>query len=413
MPQDPLHLRPGSPTWPTELDEIDAPPAELWMGGALERWRSGPRLAIVGSRAPTPYGEAQAARFAAELAERGVAIVSGLARGIDACAHRAALEAGGLTIAVLGSGVDRPWPEGELTERIRREGILLSEYPPGQPPRRHHFPLRNRLISGLCAGVLVVEAARASGSLWTARWAADQGRAVFALPGRVDHPMARGCHRLLREGAALVESPAELAAELGWAAAPLGDPMGGAGEEPPVLAALRGETLRVEELALRLVRPLGEVLVELVRLELAGAVLRAPGGLWRRTEAIEHRAPRLPGGAGPRRRDAAAGSAARGSSPGDTLADGGEQMLEDQHDHGHGGAGDDEDEVATGDAPQGGSVLGLGIEGPQDDDRQREREEQQEVGEEPGHDVGSVSRVGAAGGSDPAAAALQRRSATP
>lgn len=288
-----MHLRPGSPSWPRELDEIDGPPEELWVRGDLARWRPGPRVAVVGSRAPTPYGEAQAARFAGELAERGVAIVSGLARGIDACAHRAALEANGTTIAVLGSGVDRPWPEGELTERIAREGVLVSEHPPGRGPRRHHFPLRNRLISGLARGVLVVEAAWASGSLLTARWAADQGRAVFALPGRVDHPMARGCHRLLREGAQLVESPEELVAELGWGPPPSPPSRGNGGTgvsaatEAPLLEALRGETLRADELAARLARSLEGVLVELVRLELAGAVVRAPGGLWRRTERAE------------------------------------------------------------------------------------------------------------------------------
>jgi DNA processing protein len=182
---------------------------------------------------------------------------------------------------VLGSGVDRPWPSGELAERLRIEGLLLSEFPPGQAPRRHHFPWRNRLIAALARCVVVVEAAQASGSLITAHWAVDLGRSVFAVPGRIDHPMARGCHRLIREGAELLESPEQLFAELdlaGW------DPGSPAEERQadPLLAALSGETLTADELALRLARPACEVLVELVGLELEGLVARAPGGLYRR-----------------------------------------------------------------------------------------------------------------------------------
>jgi DNA processing protein len=275
-----LYLDRASPSWPHVLDEVEGPPAELWVAGDVA-WLSLPRrVAIVGTRAPTPYGEAQAERFAATLAEAGVLVVSGLARGIDSAAHRAALDAGGGTVAVLGCGVDRPWPAGPLAERVRAEGVLLSEFEPGTAPRRHHFPLRNRLISGLVSAVLVVEAAAASGSLITARWAADQGRDVFALPGRVDHPMARGCHRLLREGASLVESPAELLEELGWGA-PRPSPRAAA---PPsrLLECLTGETLTAGELARRLALPIGEVLVEIVRLELAGRLVRAAGGLYRR-----------------------------------------------------------------------------------------------------------------------------------
>jgi DNA processing protein len=276
-----LHLRPGDAHWPAVLDTIDGPPAELWARGRLDVLDAEPRVAIVGSRSPTPYGEAQARRFAATLAERGVTIVSGLARGVDARAHDAALDAGGRTVAVLGSGVDRPWPGGEPAERVARDGMLLSEFAPGVTPRRHHFPLRNRLISGLSSVVLVVEAAHASGSLVTARWAADQGRTVMALPGRVDHPMARGCHRLLKEGAALAESPADVLAELGLDGPP-------ARREHrvvrPVVAALEGETLTGAELAERLDRSLESVLVELVQCELDGEVLRSPGGLWRLAE---------------------------------------------------------------------------------------------------------------------------------
>jgi len=281
MNAPPLHLVPGSPSWPHELDPLDAPPTELWVAGRTADLGRRPRVAIVGTRTPTPYGEAQARRFASALAERGVCIVSGLARGVDHAAHEAALDAGGPTVAVLGSGVDRPWPRGALAERMARGGVLLSEYPPGMPPRRHHFPLRNRLISGLAEIVVVIEAAFASGSLITARWAADQGRDVFAVPGRIDHPMARGCHRLLREGAGLLEDPGELLLELGLDSPAPPEVTRPPAPQHPVVAALQGETLDVDELCQRIGRAPASVLGELVQLELAGEVIRAPGGLFR------------------------------------------------------------------------------------------------------------------------------------
>ncbi|HJO26638.1 MAG TPA: DNA-processing protein DprA [Planctomycetota bacterium] len=278
-----LHLSPTSNLWPAALAELDPAPEDLWLVGRRELLGRTPAVAIVGSRSPTPYGEAQARRFACALAEAGALVVSGLARGIDSVAHLAALESGAGTIAVLACGVDRPWPRSELSERIAREGLLISEYEPGTPPRRHHFPLRNRIISGLSTAVLVVEAAWASGSLITARWAADQGRSVFAIPGRVDHPMARGAHRLIREGASLVESPEELLGELFASGA-----ASGAREQirkdgkrtTPVLDALRGETLTADDLARLLGQPVSPVLTELVEWELIGRVLRHPGGLY-------------------------------------------------------------------------------------------------------------------------------------
>lgn len=281
-----LHLAPGTSSWPTDLEHIEGPPAELWARGRLDALGAGPRIAIVGTRSPTPYGLDQARRFALELAAAGVVIVSGLARGVDQAAHLGALEAGGCTIAVLGSGVDRPWPEGPIAERIAAEGLLLSEYAPGQAPRRHHFPARNRLISGLAAGTVVIEAAYASGSLITARWAADQGRTVWALPGRVDHPMARGCHRLIHEGATLVEGPADVLSELGLAAdSKARGPGPGLARASPVqqalAEALQGETLTPDELAERTAEDLAAVLTALVELELAGAVVRGAGSLYR------------------------------------------------------------------------------------------------------------------------------------
>lgn len=282
-----LRIEPGSAWWPAELAEIEAPPECLWLRGSLDALARTPRIAIVGTRAPTPYGEAQARRFAAAFAAAGVSVVSGLARGVDQAAHAAALAAGGTTIAVLGNGVDRPWPAGPLVEELARRGALLSEFRPGEPPRAHHFPLRNRVISGLSVGVVVIEAAHASGSLITARWAADQGRCVYALPGRVDHPMARGAHKLIREGALLVEAPEDVLLDLGFepaGAASGAEPAAPANdEERRVLEALRGETLGAEELSARLSRPLARVLVDLVELEMRGAVARTPGGYYRRT----------------------------------------------------------------------------------------------------------------------------------
>ena len=280
----PLRLALGGPSYPTRLAAIEGAPPALWLRGRAELLEPGRRrVALVGSRSPTPYGTAQALRFGAALAEEGVVVVSGLARGVDQAAHLGALEAGGDTVAVLGSGVSAPWPQVALTDRIATRGLLVSEFEPEEGPRRHHFPLRNRVISGLCDAVLVVEAAEASGSLITARWAVDQGREVFALPGRVDHPMSRGTHRLIREGARLVESPEELLGEL-YPSLQAPRPERAAVADGPLESALRGETLSADELAERLKRPVRSVLVELVALEVSGRVVRAPGGLYRLSE---------------------------------------------------------------------------------------------------------------------------------
>jgi len=282
-----LCLEPGSPSWPSGLTNIEGVPERLWARGREELLAERPRVAIVGTRGPSPYGEAQAARFGRELAAAGIVVVSGMARGIDQAAHRAALDAGGATIGVLGSGVDRPWPDGEIARRMAIEGLLLSEFQPGTDPRPHHFPLRNRVISGLCHGVVVIEAAAASGSLITARWAADQGRQVWALPGRVDHPLSRGTHRLLREGAALVEAPDEIVREvLGMDSAPPARSEADARAELPeiaraILLALQGETRDASELAERVQRPALEVLAAIVELEMQGRIARGPGGLYR------------------------------------------------------------------------------------------------------------------------------------
>lgn len=292
----PLHLGPLEADWPAEFEHLEQPPPELWLRGRRELLRSCPaqrRLAIVGTRTPTPYGLEQAAHFAGTLARFGVTIVSGLARGIDTAAHRACLEAGGSTWAVLGSGVDRLWPASALAERVAREGLLLSEYAPGTPPRRHHFPQRNRLIAALAPAVLVVEAAYRSGSLITAQWAADLGREVLALPGPVDGPGHRGCHRLIRQGALLVESPYQVLEALGLLpdgpldAQRIRDEAGSArptGPEWRLLEQLGSGALTPAELAARTGCELPQVLALVTRLELGGALVRTAGGRVRRPE---------------------------------------------------------------------------------------------------------------------------------
>ena len=285
-----LLLEPSSPSYPIELTRVPSPPEDIFVRGRVELLLRSPRIAIVGTRTPTPYGETQARHFARVLAGAGAVIVSGLARGIDEAAHRGALDVDGATIAVLGSGVDRPWPDGDLARRMATEGLLLSEFAPGEGPRRHHFPLRNRIIAALSTAVVVIEAAHASGSLITARWAVDQGRDVYALPGRVDHPMARGCHRLLREGAALIEAPEELLVELGLTPGSAAIARSDFSPESEtlshlahsILQALIGETLSLDEIITRVAAPPSETLSQLAELELSGFVARSPGGLYRR-----------------------------------------------------------------------------------------------------------------------------------
>jgi DNA processing protein len=176
-----------------------------------------PQLAVVGSRNPTALGRDTAEQFARHLAGSGFTITSGLALGIDAAGHRGALQAGGRTIAVLGCGLDAIYPRGniELATQVAGSGALVSDLPTGTRPLKHHFPRRNRIISGLSVGTLVVEAALQSGSLITARLAAEQGREVFAIPGSVHNPLSRGCHRLIRQGAKLVETVEDIFTELG------------------------------------------------------------------------------------------------------------------------------------------------------------------------------------------------------
>ncbi len=225
--QQPGHQLIGwhDPDYPPLMRKAGSPPLALFVAGdPTLLWY--PAVAVVGSRGPTAGGRDNARSFSRALVAAGYAVTSGLAAGVDRAAHEAALDVGGLTVAVLGTGPDVPYPRNHagLMARIAAHGAVVSEHPPGTEARREHFPSRNRILAGLTLGTLVIEAASRSGALITARQAADAGREVFAVPGSIHNPMARGCHRLIRDGAALVESADEVTAALGaWAGALRGE----------------------------------------------------------------------------------------------------------------------------------------------------------------------------------------------
>lgn len=210
------------PAYPPALLTMHDPPLLLYVCGRLECLHA-PSLAIVGSRSATPQGTEDAGRFARTLAGEGLVIVSGLALGVDAAAHRGALEAGGRTVAVVGTGADVVYPAAHrrLAQEIAMHGAIVSEWPLGTPAKPAHFPQRNRLIAGMTKGVLIVEAALRSGSLITARLANEMGRDVFALPGSIHAPLSRGCHQLIKDGAMLTETPQDVLDGLGLAPAPI------------------------------------------------------------------------------------------------------------------------------------------------------------------------------------------------
>ncbi len=280
----------ADPEYPQALLTTADPPAVLFAVGRLELLNR-PAVAIVGSRNATQQGVANAEGFAAAFARAGVTVVSGLALGIDAAAHRGALAADSdaSTIAVVGTGLDVIYPSSHraLTHEIRAEGVVVSELPLRTPAIAHNFPRRNRLIAGLARGVLVVEAALRSGSLITARLAAEAGREVFAIPGSIHSPLARGCHRLIRDGAKLVESAQDVLEDLGVsgakaAAAPAQSPREPDGTEGALLALMGHDPVDLDTLAQRSGRTPGELSAALLELELAQHVERLPGNRYQR-----------------------------------------------------------------------------------------------------------------------------------
>jgi DNA processing protein len=281
--------------YPRALLEIGDPPPVFYCIGRRELL-SRPALAIVGSRNATPQGSADAEAFAKTLSDAGLTIVSGLALGIDAAAHRGGLRGAGKSIAVVGTGPDRVYPAANraLAHELAAHGLIISEFAPGTPPLRHNFPQRNRVVSGLARGILVVEATISSGSLITARLAGEQGREVFALPGSIHSPFSKGCHKLLREGAKLVETAHDVLEELKFAppsaAVARGDAQATAGDdeltedERRVVVALGYAPAGVDTIAERTTLAAETIAAALLSLELAGRVAPLPGGLWQRRD---------------------------------------------------------------------------------------------------------------------------------
>lgn len=267
------------PASPRLLSQIVDPPPVLWVRGSTACFDQ-PAVAIVGSRAGSSYALAVAERLAADLAAHGVVVVSGLARGVDAAAHRGALEARGASIAVLGCGADRVYPaeHAPLAAALTESGAILSEFAPGTPPRPEFFPRRNRIISAISRAVVVIEAGEKSGSLITARCALEQGRDVLAVPGSILSGRNRGGHALLKDGARLVESADDILEEIGLkSAVPI--QAGTPPPDDPVLASLwDGEPVDVDEISAHSGVPVAGLLPRLLELELRGMVRRAGGG---------------------------------------------------------------------------------------------------------------------------------------
>lgn len=278
----------ADPAYPKALLEISDPPPLIYVCGSTE-WLSRPALAIVGSRNATAQGRETAEQFARTLSQAGLTVISGLALGIDTAAHRGALEGKGSTIAIIGTGPDLMYPKSNerLGNQIADRGALISEFPLGTPPVPGNFPRRNRLISGLSMGVLVVEAAVSSGSLITAKLAADQGREVFAIPGSIHSPLSRGGHALIKQGAKLVESAQDVLDEL---RVDLGVPQANALEVNPNMSGSNNAVLQymgydpcsIDTIVERSRLTPAAVSAILLQLELEGGVASLPGGLYQR-----------------------------------------------------------------------------------------------------------------------------------
>ncbi|WP_346838296.1 DNA-processing protein DprA [Microbulbifer sp. SAOS-129_SWC] len=275
----------GDGGYPSLLAQISRPPPLLYVRGNADALHL-PQIAVVGARRASRAGLDNARAFAADLAGAGFTITSGLALGVDASAHRGALQAGGATVAVLGSGVDKLYPRRNAAlagEIIASGGAVISELPLGSAAEAAHFPRRNRIISGLSLGVLLVEAALRSGSLITARLALEQNREVFAIPGSIHNPLARGCHKMIRDGAALVETSADIAGQLGGLLSVASVPQDAAAaplppEQRALVAALGGDPRSIEQLAADTGGDAGSLMAALLQLELAGLVETLPGG---------------------------------------------------------------------------------------------------------------------------------------
>jgi DNA processing protein len=293
------HLIPCTdPRYPVGLRSLEGAPPALYVVGNPEVLND-PQLAIVGSRNPSPAGRETAFEFAESLAACGLCITSGLAEGIDSAAHQGALAAQGTTVAVLGAGVDVIYPacNRDLSTAIAIQGALVSEFPLGEPPRREHFPQRNRLIATLSMGTLVVEAARRSGSLITARLAGEHHRELFAVPGSIRNPLSRGCHELIRQGAKLTETTADILSELNFSAflgarpPPVSDAVPGRGADPGMdkdhkilLDALGFDPAGPDDLVVRTGFKPEAVSSMMLILELQGHVQAAPGGRYSRVD---------------------------------------------------------------------------------------------------------------------------------
>lgn len=286
----------GDPAFPAALLETADPPLLLYAQGRIDLLGA-PSIAIVGSRHATPGGLDNARAFARHLSRGGMVVVSGLAEGVDGAAHEGALQgataAGGGTIAVVGTGLDRVYPKSHhaLAHRISSEaGLLLSEFALGSLPLKSHFPRRNRIIAGLALGTLVVEAAVQSGSLITARMAVECSREVFAIPGSIHSPQSRGCHRLIKEGAKLVETADDILQELrlpvpkAAVSAPTQSRAAPGGADGKLLEALGHDPVTLDGLSDRLGWPAAELQARLLEMELEGRVARLPGGLFQRRD---------------------------------------------------------------------------------------------------------------------------------
>lgn len=297
LQNDPDHhlLTLADARFPPELLEMPDPPPLVFVHGQLAALAHPQRVAVVGSRNPTPQGQLNARAFGLSLGQAGVCVVSGLALGVDGAAHEGALAASAPTIAVLGTGLDRVYPARHkaLAHQITATGALVSEYPLGTPPLAPNFPKRNRLIAALGQGTLVVEAALQSGSLITARLAVEMGRDVFAIPGSIHSPQSRGCHALIRQGAKLVESAQDVLEELRLPV-PVPAPLAEAspadatpwpaptGDDAALLLALGHDPVSLEALQARTGWPTANLQAALLELELGGVVGRLPGGLFQR-----------------------------------------------------------------------------------------------------------------------------------